>query len=95
MHTIDLRETIIPFSLLQITHRFKRMQAGDAIEIIGIDENVITDLKNLLPASNCELIMAEAMSTRSPYFRLWLKKTKTRNIKPKENCHVSNRSEQH
>ncbi len=95
MDTIDIRETIIPFSLLQITNHFKRMNAGTSIEIVGTDENIISELKNLLPEASYELTIAETISAANPCFKLWLKKTKTQNIRPKENCHVSNRPERH
>ncbi len=95
MFSIDLRETIIPFSLLQIVNQFKRMKIGETMEILGVEKNIISDLKSVLPAGKFELVDAETMNTDSPYFRLRLKKTDTQNIKPKENCHVGNQFEQH
>ena len=93
MFSIDLRETIIPFSLLQIVNQFKRMTVGATMEILGIEEDIISDLKCVLPVGRFELVDAEIMNTDSPYFRLRLKKTGTPNIQPKENRHVRIQSE--
>jgi hypothetical protein len=93
MFSIDLRETIIPFSLLQIVNQFKRMTVGATIEILGIEEDIISDLKCVLPVGTFELVDAETMNTDSPYFRLLLKKTGTPNIQTKENRHVRIQSE--
>lgn len=95
MFSIDLRETIIPFSLLQIAHQFKRMETGESLEILGIEEDIISDLKRVLPVETFELRKIETFNSDSPYFRLRLKRTGTPNIKPKENCHVRSRSEHH
>jgi hypothetical protein len=95
MDTIDLSEAIISFSLLKIINRFKRMKTGETIEILGVDENILPDLKSILPEGKFELIGTEAMCADSSYSRLRLKKTDTVNTnKSKEKCHVSNRFEQ-
>ncbi len=74
MVTIDLSETIIPFSLLQIVSEFKRMKTGETVEILGVDEDIIPDLMNVLPAFKFELIGTESMSADSSNFRLRFKK---------------------
>ena len=56
MDSFDLRETVIPFSLLQITNHFKQMKSGDVIEIIFRDANIVRDLNSILPESEYELI---------------------------------------
>lgn len=88
METIDLRETVIPFSLLKIAYHFKRMKTGDAMEIIGMDKNIIADLKSVLPAEKYKLHIIEITGTPDPHFKLHIKKTTTKNIKPKEKSHV-------
>lgn len=95
METIDLRETVIPFSLLKIAYHFKRMKTGDVMEIIGTDREVIRDLKSVLPAGNYKLRIVDIAGTTDPYFELHIKKTTMKTIKPKEKCHVGNRSERH
>jgi len=57
--SFDLRDAIIPFSLLQITNCFHRMPAGETIEIIGNDPSIMDDLKRILSASECECIPSE------------------------------------
>ena len=49
MKTFDLRESIIPFALLQINNYFKRMKSGDVIEILCFDACIEQDLKRILP----------------------------------------------
>ena len=93
MFSIDLRETIIPFSLLQIVREFKQMKTGADMAILGIEKAIIADLKNVLPTGKFKLLDVEPMEADSPYFRLRLKKTHTFTPIPKENCHVGNRSE--
>ena len=57
MVTFDLRETIIPFSLLQICNYFKQMKVGDVIEILSPDAGIEKDLKCILPDSDCETVL--------------------------------------
>ena len=96
MYAIDLRQTIIPFSFLKIINQFKRMWPTETMEIIGLEENSFSDLKRVLPVGTFEVTDIVPMETDSPFFRLQLKKIKDcKTIKPKETCHVSNRSEHH
>jgi hypothetical protein len=98
MYTFDLSEAIIPFSLLQIVSQFQRMTTGETMEVSGVAEDIIPDLMSVLPTGKFELMGTEAMSADSSRFRLRFKKTDNLNTnknKPKERCHVSNRSEQH
>jgi len=74
MESFDLRETIIPFSLLQITNHFKQMKSGDVIEIILRDTNVVRDLKSILPESECELIHMGNFKGDPPSFLMRLKR---------------------
>ena len=93
MLSIDLRENIIPFSLLEIVMQFKKMATGEIIRIVGIEESIIDDLESVLPEGKFELLDVESMSVNSPYLKLKLKKSHTFNPKPKENCHVGSQSE--
>jgi TusA-related sulfurtransferase len=74
MFSIDLQGTILSFSLLQITHRFKAMEVGEIMEITGIDTTTIVDLKSVLPDSGWELVCTEPMGFGT-LFRLKIKKT--------------------
>jgi TusA-related sulfurtransferase len=74
MATFDLRETIIPFSLLQISNHFKRMKPGEALEILCCDENIARDLSCILPRLEYEIDFSEAPETKRTEFLICLKK---------------------
>jgi TusA-related sulfurtransferase len=78
MESFDLRETIISFSLLQITNYFKKMNHGEVLEIIFTDQRIAEDLKCILPELSYELILIEEDIEQSPDFRIHLKKVETR-----------------
>jgi TusA-related sulfurtransferase len=59
MDSFDLRHAIIPFSLLEITNHFKKMEAGEVMEIIGSDADITTIVKRILPFSQCEVLRNE------------------------------------
>jgi TusA-related sulfurtransferase len=60
MVTFDLRETLIPFSLLQITNAFRRMQSGDELEILAgasdVDLTIFREVLQILPRTEYEVI---------------------------------------
>jgi TusA-related sulfurtransferase len=72
METIDLRETLIPFSLLRISNRFKQMKRGEVIEIIGADAAIAMDLRHILAGAAFELRCAPrgSVSRNRPRLRL-------------------------
>ena len=74
MHTFDLRNTIIPFSLLRIIHLFKGMNPGDTIEVLWSDPSMPSDLLKILPADDHEVIMMEEIKGDEHGFRMQLKK---------------------
>jgi len=74
MDSFDLRETIIPFSLLQITNHFKRMKPGEVIEIIANDASVVKDLKSILPELEYELTQMENLNGKHSDFLMQLKR---------------------
>lgn len=88
MFSIDLRETIIPFSLLQIVRQFKRMETGATIRILGIEKTIIHDLRSVLPKGKFKMLEVEPMDRKSPYYQLKLKKIHTFTLNPKETRHV-------
>jgi len=49
MQTIDFSNTIRPFALLEIANWLKRLQPGQEMEIRGLDNDTIRDLKCILP----------------------------------------------
>ncbi len=74
MESFDLRDTIISFSLLQITNHFKKMNPGEVMEIIGNDKRVTNDLKCLLPELEYEMVDIKTLNINRPDFRMQLKK---------------------
>lgn len=56
MDTFDLRGTIIPFSLLQISNHFNRMQPGEIFEVVGVDAAIENELRCILPARAYEIL---------------------------------------
>ena len=73
MITFDFRSTIIPFSLLEITHQFKKMKPGEVMEIICNDIGICSDLKSILPESICEIVLNETLNEGTD-FRFQLRK---------------------
>jgi TusA-related sulfurtransferase len=76
METFDLRETIISFSLLQLTNHFRKMNPGDIVEIICSGQSILEDLKSLLPERSYEVIRTENVIADHSDFRIELKKIK-------------------
>ena len=82
MQTFDLRETIVSFSLLQLTNHFKKMNSGDMVEIFYSDQSLLEDLKRLLPERSYEFIRIEKIDAERTEFRIELKK-----IVVSKHCH--------
>ena len=87
MFSIDLRTSILEFSLLEITNHFKAMKAGEIMEIIGIDGAGLAELKGLLPDKGWEQVVFETMGQTGALFRLRLKKVSMPSVrKPRANA---------
>ncbi len=91
MVSFDLRETLIPFSLLQITNLFREMEPGDEMEIIaGTDPDeaaMIKDVLRILPHTNYDLIARETVIHDGPLTRLRLRKKKNQTPKTRKEPH--------
>ena len=76
MVSFDLRETLIPFSLLQISNLFREMEPGEELEILaGTDPTGVSILKDvllILPKAQYDLISRETIAGDSPATRLTL-----------------------
>ena len=55
MHTFDFRNTIVPFSLLDLRQHFKEMRPGDSLEVLWSDPSSVDDLLRVLPAGCVEI----------------------------------------
>ena len=58
MEVFDLRNTILPFALLEISNAWKHLAPGHELEIIGLDEVGLANLKRIIPES--ESLISEA-----------------------------------
>ncbi len=83
MLTFDLRETLIPFSLLEITNVFRGMKPGEEMEIFAgithIDAAILKDVLLILPQTDYDLISRENRVGDNPVTRLKLRKKETIN----------------
>jgi hypothetical protein len=81
MVTFDLRETLIPFSLLEITNVSRGMKPGEEMEIFAgvthIDAAILKDVMLILPKTDYDLISRENRVGANPVTRLRLRKKKT------------------
>ena len=73
-HRLDLRGTIIPFSLLKVSQVFKIIKPGELLEILCSDPDIRKDLFKILPHSSYELNLMEE-SEEECSFRIQLKKS--------------------
>jgi TusA-related sulfurtransferase len=79
MHTFDFRNTIVPFSLLDLLQHFKEMRPDDSLEVLWSDPSAADDLLRVLPAACIEIVSKGAIPEPSGGFRMELIKTR---IKP-------------
>ncbi|MEJ2641682.1 MAG: sulfurtransferase TusA family protein [Desulfosarcinaceae bacterium] len=75
MVRIDLHNTIVPFSLLQIANHFKQMRAGEVIRVVGADKRLAATLQALLPKQSCELTWDGEDNPSHPFNTVVIKKT--------------------
>jgi len=95
MLTFDLRETLIPFSLLQVTNLFREMKPGEEMQIVaGVshsDAAILRDVMLILPRTDYDLIAKENLDGDDPVTRLRLRKKKPLTThQPKGGHHVRN-----
>jgi TusA-related sulfurtransferase len=90
MVSFDLRDALIPFSLLQIANAFRRMGAGEVMEILADNAEITTDLQRILPLAAYDIFyFSEAADDGRRSYRLRLKKNTTANsLTQKEDHHV-------
>ncbi|MDY6952589.1 MAG: sulfurtransferase TusA family protein [Thermodesulfobacteriota bacterium] len=68
---LDLRGMISPITLLKVTQAFRRLEPGEALEIVGTDAQTRKDLFKVLEAPHYEIVNSE--DDRACY-RILLKK---------------------
>jgi len=55
-YSLDLRGTIIPLTFLKITQAFRKIKAGETMEIIGTDPDTRRNFLKILATSPCEVL---------------------------------------
>jgi TusA-related sulfurtransferase len=73
-HCLDLRGTIMPFSLLKISQALRGIEPGESLEILWSDPDTPADLFKILPHNAYELVGMDRVEEKDPYFRLMLLK---------------------
>jgi TusA-related sulfurtransferase len=76
MDVFDLRDAIVPFSLLDIRHRFKQMRPGDCLVVLWSDPAAAADLMRVLPAACLEIVSKDEVPGPPRGFRMELIKTR-------------------
>jgi TusA-related sulfurtransferase len=73
-HTLDLRNAIVPFSLLKVIQALKMMDPGETLEVFWSDPNTPADLFKVLPDSAYALISLKEIGPGEPSYRITLAK---------------------
>ena len=73
-HNLDLRGTIMPFSLLKISQALRGIEPGDSLEVLWSNPETPADLFKVLPHDAYELVGMDRIKEKDPYFRLMLLK---------------------
>ena len=76
IEVFDLRDAIVPFSLLDIRQRFKQMRPGDSLVVLWGDPAAADDLMRVLPAACLEIVSKDEVPEPSGGFRMELIKTR-------------------
>jgi TusA-related sulfurtransferase len=77
MTTFDLRKTILPFSLLEISNFFIQMKPGDTMDIRVSDSAVTEELSSVLPRSAYKMKVHPPHGGSGGYYRIQITKTAT------------------
>jgi len=70
-HQLDLRGMIAPITLLKVTQAFRRLNAGETLEILGSDLQTREDLFQILEAPRYELVSSQ---DDEAFYRILLRK---------------------
>jgi TusA-related sulfurtransferase len=80
--SLDIRDTILPFSLLEISCLFQKMKVGSVIEILTNSQNVLSDLKLILHQYDYNISQRNVMIDNQPSIQIFLKKKRPAGISP-------------
>ena len=70
-HTLDLRGSVEPITLLKVTQAFRDMQPDEILEILGRDADTKKNLFKVLQSFSFDLILIEEADAA---YRIQLKK---------------------
>jgi tRNA 2-thiouridine synthesizing protein A len=73
-HNLDLRGTLMPFSLLKISQALRGIEPGESLEVLWSDPDTPADLFKVLSPNAYELVGMDCVGEKDPYFRLMLLK---------------------
>jgi TusA-related sulfurtransferase len=72
--SLDIRDAIIPFSLLEISALFKKLEAGGLIEILTRNQTVFPDLEHILRNFDYDISQHNVLIDNEPSIRILLRK---------------------
>ena len=70
--SIDIRDAIIPFSLLEISNLFKNMKTGGVIEILTCSQNILSDIKHILHKYEYKISQHDVFIDNKPLIQIRL-----------------------
>jgi len=71
VHHLDIREMIVPITLLKVTQAFRKIKPGEFLEILGSDSDTRKDLFHVLNSFHYKLIDFEK---KNSFYRIRIKK---------------------
>jgi len=74
MYTFDLRNALVPFSLLDVRHRFKEMRSGESMVVLWGDAGAAEDLLRILPDASFDIVSQAEIPGSPSGFRMELTK---------------------
>ncbi|MFZ0612824.1 MAG: sulfurtransferase TusA family protein [Desulfobacterales bacterium] len=93
-HYLDLRGTIMPFSLLKISQALRGIEPGESLEVLWSDPDTPADLFKVLQNTAYELIGMDRLEEKDPYFRLVLLKRSASGCHEEDGRHRDGRCHQ-
>jgi tRNA 2-thiouridine synthesizing protein A len=73
-HYLDLRGTMMPFSVLKISQVLRGIEPGESLEVLWNDPDTAADLFKILPHNTYELVGMDRVEEKDPHVRLMLLK---------------------
>ncbi len=71
-YRFDVRESVPPFSLLEITHIIRGMKPGQTLDIAGINASLYDEMMKILRPFNFEIIRSR--KTKGGHITITIKK---------------------